>query len=594
MIAVARGRDIVAEAAEAGPGIAGSTSALSAPRAWPRAPALMLIAGLAYTAVDTYLAVRWSTRGHWYRTNEIIQMLAWLCVGYLATRIRHRLRTGLLMLGLGLVLAGNSPAGLGLPAGGVLDVLVFAGELLFGLQLPLGVYICLTYPSGRTRDGAERGYLGAVAVFSCAVAVAVAVADSAGRQTVFQVNVVGSLVAVAVGVVLFFRRLRRLSRRERRVLRPPMIGITVAALSFTVWQSSYGLSVTGHLSWSFPTTEIVQASTVVAVPATFLLGLLRQRWDEAAVARLLRELRRIPAEQLQPALRRALGDPDLRLLLPGDLGFDVAAAPPVNRDDQAGPATSPIGDAGAPLAVLLHDRSLLDEPELIEAAREAIHFSLDITRLQTALHHQQAEVAATSRRLVQAGDTARRRIEQDLHDGAQQRLLTAGLALQLLRRSLADADERTIGLLAETEAQIRTAIAELRELAHGIHPAVLTSHGLSAALADLATRAPMPVRLDLTDPLPRLTAEVEATAYFVSCEALANVIKHANAANVRITVRHRPEALDLAVTDDGCGGAVLGRGLAGLRDRILAVGGTITLTSPPGDGTSLEAHLPCN
>jgi signal transduction histidine kinase len=237
---------------------------------------------------------------------------------------------------------------------------------------------------------------------------------------------------------------------------------------------------------------------------------------------------------------------------------------------------------GNPIAALVHDRSLLDDPELVQAVGAAASLALENARLQAELRAQLEEVRASRARIVSAGDAERRRLERDLHDGAQQRLLGVRLALQLARGRLADGGAVTDELLAEVDTEVVDALEELRVLARGIHRAILTEEGLAAALAALARRAPVPVELTVCP--QRLPAPVEATAYFVAAEALANVAKHANACRVAIEVTRRNGTLGVQVADDGVGGADPGgAGLRGLRDRVEALDGRLEIESPSGE-----------
>jgi PAS domain S-box-containing protein len=216
-------------------------------------------------------------------------------------------------------------------------------------------------------------------------------------------------------------------------------------------------------------------------------------------------------------------------------------------------------------------------------------------RYEDALRETLAEVRASRARIVEAADAERRRVERDLHDGAQQRLVTLSMGLRLAQASLpGDADPTLAELLDESAGELRRAIEDLRDLARGIHPAVLTDQGLAAALESLAVRSPVPVRV-LGCPAGPLPGAVEVAAYYIASEALTNAIKHAAAARVTIDVRAAPGVVTVAVGDDGAGGARLegGSGLRGLADRVAALDGGLTVHSPPGGGTTVTAELPC-
>ena len=213
-------------------------------------------------------------------------------------------------------------------------------------------------------------------------------------------------------------------------------------------------------------------------------------------------------------------------------------------------------------------------------------------RHEAVLRAHEAELAASRVRIVEAADEERRRIGRNLHDGAQQRLVSLGHMLSLAERRLNEDPDGASALLEQAREQAALAGDELRELVRGLHPAGLAEHGLGHALATLATRSPLPLRIDAM-PERRLPPAVEATVYYLVSEAITNALKHADASQVRVEVRLLGQRLLVAVRDDGCGGASLdaGGGLAGLADRVTAVGGTLRVDSPPGKGTRLEASI---
>jgi signal transduction histidine kinase len=237
---------------------------------------------------------------------------------------------------------------------------------------------------------------------------------------------------------------------------------------------------------------------------------------------------------------------------------------------------------------------LLDDPTLIDAAAAAARISLENARLQAETRAQLVQVQESRARLVTAADEERRRIERDIHDGAQQRLVALGLQLRTVQRRLGtETDPEVERLLEATVNELQVAVDELRELARGVHPVILTEDGLGAALESLAARTPFPVELDTFD--DRLPAPVEAAAYFVASEALANVAKHAQASKASVTARRRNGTVEIVVTDDGVGGARAeeGSGLRGLVDRVEALGGQLKIESPAGGGTRIVGKIPC-
>jgi signal transduction histidine kinase len=225
--------------------------------------------------------------------------------------------------------------------------------------------------------------------------------------------------------------------------------------------------------------------------------------------------------------------------------------------------------------------------------RAAAGMALENERLHAEAESRLAEVQASRERIVAASDAERRRLERNLHDGAQQRLVALSLQLRLLEGRVGD-DPSAQALVATASSELAESLAELRELARGIHPAVLTDRGLEAAIEALAERAPLPVSLDKM-PAERLPAPVEAAAYFVVAEALTNVTKYANASQAEVRIARNGGYAVVEVHDDGVGGAdpATGTGLRGLSDRLAALDGRLEVHSPPGEGTTVRAEVPC-
>jgi signal transduction histidine kinase len=338
--------------------------------------------------------------------------------------------------------------------------------------------------------------------------------------------------------------------------------------------------------------SVARWAAVAALPVTFLVGLLRERLQFASVGDLVRSLEQVGAGAVEAALGRTLRDPMLRVAFPTAGGWlDVSGLPYETPDDGAQSVTPLGGDP--PVAVLIHDPALLDDRELLAAAGAAARLALDNARLHAEVRAQLAEVRASRQRIAAAADSERQRLERDLHDGTQQRLLGVGLALGALRGRLGSVTERA--LVAELEQELRAAIRELRDLAQGIRPAVLTDQGLGPALAGLARRAAVQVSLDVRLP-NRLVPIIEATVYYFVSEALQNVVKHTHVTTARVRVIYEAGLVAVDVVDDGPGGASprTGTGLRGLADRIDALGGRFEIESPPGGGTLLRAELPCS
>jgi len=243
---------------------------------------------------------------------------------------------------------------------------------------------------------------------------------------------------------------------------------------------------------------------------------------------------------------------------------------------------TPIEESGRRIAVLVHDLAVLDDPALLSAAGSAARLAVSNARLQAEVGTRVGEVEASRRRIVEASDEQRDRLERELREGAERRLAHVA-------ELLADCGEP----LADVRVGLDAARAELREFARGMHPAMLTERGLGASVRELAGRSP--VAVEVAVPSARFPPAIEAAAYFVCAESLTNVAKHAEASQVRIAITQGNGRLTVVVADDGIGGADRSRssGLRGLADRVEALGGRLAVDSPPGGGTRVMAELPC-
>jgi signal transduction histidine kinase len=299
---------------------------------------------------------------------------------------------------------------------------------------------------------------------------------------------------------------------------------------------------------------------------------------------------------LRDVLRLALADPALDIVYArvgsggwlGELAEQTTAA-----DPGPGRTFTPIDRGGKPIAGIVHDAALSSRPGLLDAAIRAVALALDNEGTKAALRAEAVESQAARARIVEAGERELQRVERNLHDGAQQRLVGLALTLRLASRRAAG-DPTVTALLADAAGELDDAIAELRELTRGIHPAIVDDAGLGGALQTLAERPGIPVELHLDD-LPALSAPAaEIGAYYVVAEALANTNKHANAQRVTVRAAAIEGVLRVVIDDDGVGGAAAspGSGLEGLTDRVGALGGALTVHSPPGGGTRVTADIP--
>jgi signal transduction histidine kinase len=252
---------------------------------------------------------------------------------------------------------------------------------------------------------------------------------------------------------------------------------------------------------------------------------------------------------------------------------------------------TPVDTAGRRLAVLVHDPALDEDPGLVSSGVAVARLAIDNEQLGLEIGRQLEEVRASRSRIVAAGDAERRRIEQDLHDGVQQRLVA--LAISLRRAGgRAEGDTEAGRALLRGADEALMVVEDVRELARGIHPAVLTEAGLKPALEALADRSPVPVEREIDLPTD-VNGTAAATAYFVASEALANIAKHAGATTVRLTARTADGRLTIRIDDDGAGGAdASGSGLRGLADRVAASGGTFTVAEGPDGGTRVSTVIP--
>jgi signal transduction histidine kinase len=336
---------------------------------------------------------------------------------------------------------------------------------------------------------------------------------------------------------------------------------------------------------------------LLALPTAVLAVAILEALGRAlsALVQVLLHSPRAAGGPVREMLAESLGDRTLSIAywLPDRNTFVDEAGRPVDLPDPgSGRAWTAVERNGVRVAAIVHDAALDTGPELVQAAAAAAALALDNERLKADLRARVEELRVSRVRIVEAADTARRRLERDLHDGAQQQLVSLALDLRLLKARLRGTEtEPMVDGLAE---KLAVALADLRELARGIHPAILTDRGLGPAIEALASRVPVPVECEV-EVHERLSGPIEAAAYFVVAEALTNIVKYANATSARVTVRRAGDVVTVEVHDDGAGGARIGAGsgLRGLQDRLSALDGTLSVDSPPGGGTRLHARIPC-
>jgi signal transduction histidine kinase len=373
----------------------------------------------------------------------------------------------------------------------------------------------------------------------------------------------------------------------------------LALLAFVLRLAFEGVVGVGNVQyfgpWSFgPLVGILLAAFAipVAIVAIALLDALHTLLCVIVSALLAR--RTIPSGPVREMLAASLGDHSVSIsywLPEREVFVDELGRPVRMPEPDSGMTWTAVERDGRRVAAIVHDAALDTSRELVQAAAAASSLAIDNERLKADLRARLEELRVSRLRIVEAADAARRRLERDLHDGAQQQLVGLALELRLLRRRVADPElEAVVDDLGE---RLNVALTELRELARGIHPAIITARGLGPAITALADRVPGPVEIDVAVD-ERLPAALEAAAYFMVAEALTNVAKYAQATVASVTVQHAGHELVVTVADDGVGGADVGggSGLRGLQDRLAAVDGTLTIESPPGGGTRLRATLP--
>jgi signal transduction histidine kinase len=476
------------------------------------------------------------------------------------------------------------------------------GLILDLIPLIVFMHVFVAFPDGRLSTRFDRflvgcGYLVSIAGQICVMAMGAFGTDNPfvmvewpgfATAAYHGILVVISALALAALAVLVLRRRGRGRPRRRAVTL--LIDAFALGLVMTAVLLMWGM-VAG------PGFVVVQRATLVVLglaPLAFLIGLLDTHLGRAAVGNLFVRLRENPVD-LRTVLAQTLRDRSLELLywLPQYATWVDEHGQPAALPERPGRAATVIEHDGAPLAALVHDPSLRDERELLDAVTAAAAMALENGRLQAELRAHVEELRGSRARVLAAGQRERQRLERNLHDGAQQRLIALSLDLGLLESRLgSDPDARAA--LAKAKQDIALSLDELRDVARGLHPAVLSGHGLAVAVESVIARAPVPARLTMNLD-GRLPDPVEVAAYYVMCESLANVGKHARASETTVDIQRVGDMLVVEIVDDGVGGADTerGSGLRGLADRVEALGGRLRVWTPAGKGTRVRAEIPC-
>jgi signal transduction histidine kinase len=531
----------------------------------------LVLLGLAGVALG--LTAEWVAFG-WGDPRRSIPDLAtgWSLIGcgLVAWKRRPEHRSGPLMAATGFTWFVGNFSGVGMAA-----VAWVAAHLVYLHRGPL-VQLVLAYPSGRPSSRLAQA--------AVVVGYAAAVITPVWRSEVATILLAALLVAVCardyVRAVGQSRRARHAALQATTGLSAVLAGTAAARLLLPVGEVS-GPSL------------LIYEATLCVLAGWLLAGLLLAPWDRAAVTDLVVELGEAHSGTLRGALSRALGDPSLEIgyWLPDRKVFVDADGRMLQVPDPgSGRSVTVVEREGRPVAVVVHDPAVLADPGLLEAVAAAAQLAASHARLQSEVQARVVELEASRRRVLAARDDQRRGLEHRLREGAERRL---GQLADTLRRSRRSASgPRTREQVARAEAQLAQTLEELRRLAHGLHPGVLSEHGLEGALAALAKDFPIPVQVTVAgDQVP---SSVAVVAYFVCAEALANVAKHAAATRVAVAVTARDGRVRVEIEDDGVGYVDLGRGsgLRGLADRVETVGGTLQVASAPGQGTRLAAEIP--
>jgi signal transduction histidine kinase len=505
------------------------------------------------------------------------------------------------------MIAGGFASGLSALQFAETGVLYTLGAVFDILPAALFLHVYLAFPDGRLQSTFERVLVGIA--YGAAVGlqpIRMAIQDF-GPHNLFEVSLQPEVAQAVARLQLLtvsaccLTGIGVLAARRRRVGRPLRRSVALLIDSFALGLLMIAVLFVSALIGAFEgdTFLAIQRATLFVIgisPIAFLIGLLDARLARSSLAELMLELRREPAPgDLRDALARALRDPSLQLAywLPHYESYVDLLGRPVELDNLEGRTTTLIDRGGEHIAALIHDPALEDEPELLDSVCAAAGIALENGRLHAELRARLEELRGSRARILQAAQNERQLLERNLHDGAQQRLIALSLSLSMLEGRL-DGDADVRAGIGQARREIAASLTELREVARGIHPAVVTGHGLSVALEQLAARAPLPVELRV-EVDERLPEAMEVAAYYVVAESLTNIAKHAQAEMARVVVVKEDGELVLEIVDDGIGGAdsERGSGLRGLADRVEALNGRLLVWTPVGGGTRVRAEIPC-
>jgi signal transduction histidine kinase len=576
------------------------TGALRAP------PRLVVLVGVAVAgfAAAGFSVVSALMSDHVREPGVQAALVVWIILSYVLAGLvawwrRPQSRLGTLMIAAGF---GTFISMLGWSN---VDLLRTIGQTLDFLPPILFLHVFLAFPSGRLERLVERVVVATAYLTGIGLGVGRMLLGGLGPNSLFnlttepsmadvllRVQLLTSAALAVAGIGVLVARRRGSGRPLRRSLALLIDSFAVGLAMIAVLAIRHALGISG-----FETIQRITFFVVGLAPLAFLIGLLHARLARSAVGDLFVELRADPAPgDLRDALAHALRDPSLTLAywLPEFESYaDLDGRPVQLPGKSCARATTLIEDRdGARVAALIHDPALGEEPELLEGVTAAAAIALENARLHAELRARLEELRGSRARVIAAGHKERQRLERNLHDGAQQRLIALSLQLSMLDEQLDDPGaSRGLG---QAQREIATSLEELREIARGIHPAIVSGHGLEVALEQLAAHAPVPVRLTVEID-GRLPEPIEMAAYYLVSESLANVGKYALASSATVEISRHNGQVVIEVVDDGIGGAdtELGSGLRGLADRVEALDGRLRVWSPNGGGTRVRAEIPC-
>ena len=529
---------------------------------------LLWPAGVAVGVVAEWVSFGWGDVRQW--VPDLVTGWVFIACGLVAWSRRPDSRSGALMTATGFSwFLGN------FADTGVAQVDWLGAYALYVYRGPL-VHLLITYPSGRLSSRLER--------------VAAAVGYGAAVVTPVWQSEIATIVLAALLVAVCAHSYVRAVGPDRRAR---LLGLWAAGGLGLVVAASAVARLAAPAEYANEPSLLGLEAALCAVAGALLTGLLSTSWGRAGVTDLVVELGESRSGSLREELARALGDPSLAVgyWLPDEGRFvDSEGRAFVLPGPGSERSVTIVERDGQQVAALVHDPVVLGDSRLRDAVSSAAKLAAANARLQAEVLAQLAELRASRLRILEAGDQERRRLERRLHEGAERRL--EQLAEELRRTRLIARFEAGAQQIERSEAQLARTLEELRRLAHGLHPRVLGEAGLAAALESLAEQAPVPVEVVAAE--TELPAEVEAVAYFVCSEALANIAKHASASHASISVASDHGQVRIEIEDDGLGGAdpVRGTGLRGLSDRVETLGGAFYVESPAGGGTRLAAEIP--